>query len=171
VKVGGKRAYDRVRSGEHVELAPRTVTITELRATEMRRPAPDLLDVDVSVTCSSGTYVRAIARDLGKAFGVGGHVTELRRTRVGRIGLDEARSVSQLEESLDIMPLADAVRRAFPSLTVSQADGEAVRHGRPIAGRGGHGVVGVFDESGHVLALMEPRATSLRVVVGFTGGS
>jgi tRNA pseudouridine55 synthase len=171
IKVDGKRAYARVRAGEDVTLEPRAVTITELEVVSLSRPATELVDVDVSVTCSSGTYVRAIARDLGRALGVGGHLTALRRTRVGGFGLDVARSIDQLEVAFEVLPLADAVRAAFPSHTVSTTEADAVRHGRPIDLRGEHGVVGVFDEQGLVLALMEPRAASLRVVVGFTGGS
>jgi tRNA pseudouridine55 synthase len=171
VKVDGRRAYVRVRAGEDVKLEPRVVTITELEVNATRRPAPDLLDVDISVACSSGTYVRAIARDLGQALGVGGHLTALRRTRVGSIGLDVARSIEQLEESFDVLPLAAAVHATFPSRKLSDAESVDVRHGRPIEVRGEQGIVGVFDEGGRVLALMEPRASALRVVVGFTGGS
>jgi tRNA pseudouridine55 synthase len=115
--------------------------------------------------------VRAIARDLGQALGVGGHLTALRRTRVGSIGLDVARSIEQLEESFDVLPLAAAVHATFPSRKLSDAESVDVRHGRPIEVRGEQGIVGVFDEGGRVLALMEPRASALRVVVGFTGGS
>ncbi|HEX5017760.1 MAG TPA: tRNA pseudouridine(55) synthase TruB [Actinomycetes bacterium] len=187
VKVDGRRAYARVRSGESVELKPRVVTIAELSVKGMRRPSADLLDVDVQVTCSSGTYIRAIARDLGKRLEVGGHLTALRRTRVGDIDLSMASTIEQLEASLDMLPLADAVRRAFPALVASDEEAEDVRHGRPIAlddkqrdeqgdEQGDEqsdepGLVGVFDRSGNVLALMEPRDGMLRVVAGFAGGT
>ncbi|MFL6288106.1 MAG: tRNA pseudouridine(55) synthase TruB, partial [Actinomycetes bacterium] len=121
--------------------------------------------------CSSGTYVRAIARDLGAALGVGGHVTELRRTRIGGIGLNVARSIDQLEESFEVLALAEAVRASFPSRMMSADESDAVRHGRLIERHGEQGVIGAFDDDGRVLALMEPRDDSLRVVVGFTGSS
>ena len=97
VKVDGKRSYARVRAGEEVELAPRRVTISELTIEAARRPSAELMDVDVHVTCSSGTYVRAIARDLGTALGVGGHLTALRRTRVGPFDVNDARTVADLD--------------------------------------------------------------------------
>ncbi|MFL6182406.1 MAG: tRNA pseudouridine(55) synthase TruB [Actinomycetes bacterium] len=171
VKVDGKRAYARVRAGEEVTLEPRIVTISELEVRSVTRPAPDLLDVDISVACSSGTYVRAIARDLGAALGVGGHVTELRRTRIGEIGINVARSIDQLEESFEVLALAEAVRASFPSRKMSADESDAVRHGRLIERHGEQGVIGAFDDDGRVLALMEPRDASLRVVVGFTGSS
>jgi tRNA pseudouridine55 synthase len=160
-----------VRAGEEVQLAPRVVTISELVVHELRRPTADLLDVDVSVTCSSGTYIRAIARDLGERLGVGGHLTALRRTRIGAVGLDAARTIDQLESSFDVVALADAVRGAFPVRVVPAKEADDIRHGRPIPLAGEEAVTGVFDESGEVLALAEPRGTALRVVVGFTGSS
>jgi tRNA pseudouridine55 synthase len=169
VKVGGQRSYARVRAGEDVQLAPRTVTISALAVHEVRRPDVDLVDVDVSVTCSSGTYIRAIARDLGEQLGVGGHLTALRRTRVGEIDIETARTIEQLEAELSVMPLADAVRQAFPVRVVAHDQADDVRHGRPIPLAGEVEVTGVFDETGAVLALAEPKGESLRVVVGFTG--
>src|SRR6185436_14767193 len=93
IKVDGKRAYKRVREGEAVELPPRRVTISRLEVLDIRRAVPgadDVIDVDIEVDCSSGTYIRAIARDLGSALAVGGHLTALRRTAVGRMTLAEA---------------------------------------------------------------------------------
>jgi tRNA pseudouridine55 synthase len=127
VKVEGKRAYARVRAGEDVQLDPRRVTIESIDFTDVRRPPSDaidavdpvdLVDVDVTVTCSTGTYVRAIARDLGQLLGVGGHLTMLRRTRVGGFGIDGARTIAQLETRLEVVPLAQAVRATFPSRSV-----------------------------------------------------
>ncbi len=99
IKVDGKRAYQRVRDGETVELKARPVTIHELVVHEVR-PAGDTVDVDVSVRCSSGTYIRAIARDLGARLGVGGHLAALRRTAVGPFALASARTLEQLAERL-----------------------------------------------------------------------
>ena len=95
VKVDGVRSYARVRAGEKVELAARQVTVTSFDVRELRRPTDDVLDVAVSVTCSSGTYIRALARDLGEALGVGGHLTALRRTRIGGIDLGAAHTLER----------------------------------------------------------------------------
>ena len=97
VKVGGKRAYKLAREGQAVELAPRNVRIDRFDVLAIRRH-DGLVDVDVEVDCSSGTYIRALARDVGAALGVGGHLTALRRTRVGRFGLDQARTLDDLAE-------------------------------------------------------------------------
>jgi tRNA pseudouridine55 synthase len=174
VKVDGVRSYARVRAGEKVKLAARQVTVASFDVRELRRPtedelADDVLDVDVSVTCSSGTYIRALARDLGEELGVGGHLTALRRTRIGGIDLGVAHTLEELEADLTVLPLAEAVRAAFPQRTVDGADAVAVRHGRPLISAGETGITGVFDGAGEVLALMEPRGDVLRVVVGFTG--
>lgn len=169
VKVDGLRSYARVRAGEDVELAPRRVTISELAVGEVRRPSVELMDIDVDVTCSSGTYVRAIARDLGAALGVGGHLIALRRTRVGPFDIDDARTIDELEGSFSVRSLADAMRATFPVRTASEAEALDVRHGRPIPQGGEDGLTGVFSADGTALALMEPRGQSLRVVVGFTG--
>src|SRR4051794_16018824 len=109
VKVDGVRAYSKARAGEDVQLQPRKVQVARF---ELRDRRGD--ELDVGVTCSTGTYVRALARDLGRALGVGAHLTALRRTRAGGIGLDQARTLDQLAESFSILPLADAVTAAFP---------------------------------------------------------
>lgn len=169
VKVDGRRSYARVRAGEDVELAARRVRIDQLDVRGMRRPDAELLDLDVTVSCSSGTYVRALARDLGAALGVGGHLTALRRTRVGAFDLSTARTLNDLAGEFIVLPLADAVRSVFPARVVGEDEAVAVRHGRPLPLTGEVGLTGVFDAAGAVLALMEPRGGSLRVVVGFTG--
>jgi tRNA pseudouridine55 synthase len=105
VKVDGKRSYQRVREGEEVELAARTVTVSAFTVHDVREERADdgtpVIDLLVSVTCSSGTYVRALARDMGAALGVGGHLTALRRTRVGPYGLDGARTLEELQAEVD----------------------------------------------------------------------
>src|SRR5262249_54449093 len=98
IKVDGQRAYQRARAGEEVVLAARPVTVSRFEVLSWQRPAPDLLDVDVVVECSSGTYVRALARDAGAALGVGGHLTALRRTRVGPFGEAAALTLDALAE-------------------------------------------------------------------------
>src|SRR3954447_20267975 len=113
IKVDGKRAYQRVREGERVELAARPVTVHELVVHDVRRAddavdAVDAVDADISLRCSSGTYVRAIARDAGARLGVGGHLTALRRTRVGPYGLDVARPLEQLTQPFALPPPPEA---------------------------------------------------------------
>ena len=112
IKINGERAYKRVRDGESVEIPSRRVTVSRLEVLDIRRPADtDVIDVDIDVTCSSGTYIRAIARDLGAALGVGGHLTALRRTAVGGLTLAEASTLEELEERApDVVGLADGRR-------------------------------------------------------------
>jgi tRNA pseudouridine55 synthase len=170
VKVDGKRSYALVRAGEDVDLAARPVVVSTF-VVEKFRPHDDAVDVDVLVECSSGTYVRALARDIGNDLGVGGHVTSLRRTRSGAFDVSETRSLDQLgaEEQLPLVSLAETVRSLFPQRSVDAQEAALVRHGRPMALDGESSIVGVFDASGDVLALMEPRDGELRVKVGFTG--
>lgn len=170
VKVDGVRSYARVRAGEDITLPARRVTVASLNVLEVRHPTAELIDVDVEVTCSTGTYVRALARDLGQTLTVGGHLTALRRTRVGAFSLSAARTLDELETDLVVIPLADAVRQTFPARSVDGDEAMGVRHGRPLAVAGESGLTGVFGADGEVLALMEPRGDVLKVVVGFTGG-
>ncbi len=134
IKVQGRRSHDRVRAGEDVELAERPVVVAAFDVLDVRpEPALGALDVDVMVTCSSGTYVRALARDLGEALGVGGHLTALRRTRVGCFGLTSARTLEQLaDEGLEVLGMGRVARAAFPAVTLTAADANAVRYGRTI---------------------------------------
>ncbi len=128
IKVNGQRAYHLTRSGAAPELKARTVTVWRLEPVAVR-PAGELLDVDVLVTCSSGTYIRAIARDLGAALGTGGHLTALRRTRVGPYQVAEARTLGQLSERFEFVPLASAAAAAFPSMRLSAEQARLVSHG------------------------------------------
>lgn len=129
VKIDGKRAYKRVRDGEDVALPPREVTISRLDVTAVRRN--DHLDIDVSLDCSSGTYVRAIARDLGDALDVGGHLTSLRRTRVGGFSIDEAATLEDLAErdSPITHSTLETVRRLMPIRQVNAEEAAVVGHG------------------------------------------
>ncbi len=133
VKVGGKRAYRLSREGAAPKLAARTVTVLKL-SVDAVRPSGDYLDVDVAVTCSSGTYIRAIARDLGAALGVGGHLTALRRIRVGPYLIRDARTLDQLAASLQVIPLADAAAAAFPRRDLTADEARLVAHGGRLPG-------------------------------------
>ena len=167
IKVDGKRSYARVRAGDQVELAARPVTVSVFDVLDARRTEPGLLDVDVAVECSSGTYVRALARDLGRALGVGGHLTALRRTRVGPFTLETARTLEQLESAFEVLPLATAVATAFPVRSVDAETAHVVAHGGRLPLADEAGPTGVFGPSGEVLALMEPRDGALRPLVVF----
>lgn len=160
IKVDGKRAYARVRAGEDVELAARSVHVERFDLLAIRRSA-QAIDVDVAVTCSTGTYVRALARDLGAGLGVGGHLTVLRRTRVGAFGVDEAIGLDALRASADpsahLVGLDEAARRCFKLRPVSAGEADDVRHGRQIAWQGSGDLVALVDPAGHLLALAERK--------------
>lgn len=141
IKVHGQRAYALVRKGQDVTLAARPVTISSFDVLEARREnvGVDVLDVDVVVECSSGTYIRALARDLGEALGVGGHLTALRRTRVGPFGIAEATWDAHLGDlapgehlPLPLMSMADAARAAFPCVEVDPDAARDVGFGRTL---------------------------------------
>jgi tRNA pseudouridine55 synthase len=163
VKVAGVRSYARVRAGEQVELAARSVHVARFELLE-RRGA----DLDVAVTCTTGTYVRALARDLGAALGVGGHLSALRRTRVGGFSIEAAATLEELATELRVIPLADAVARAFPRLDVSADDARRIGFGQPVSVElPGDGPVGVFGPDGDVLALLQRRDGAARSLVVF----
>jgi tRNA pseudouridine55 synthase len=165
IKVDGRRAYDRVRAGEDVQLAARPVTVHALDVHRLR-PAGELIEVDVSVRCSSGTYIRAIARDLGAALGVGGHLGALRRTAVGPFTLDTAHTLDQLADQLTVLPIAEAARTSFPSRDLGAAQAGDVRHGRQIDADL-DGLTALFAPDGEFLALYEPHHGTTRAVAVF----
>lgn len=168
IKVDGVRSYARVRDGEDVSLPARPVTVTRFDVVDTRR-GEGVLDLDVEVECSTGTYVRALARDLGEALGVGGHLTALRRTRVGAFGLDLARTLGQLEESFDAVPLADVVRTAFGAVEVDEEQAASVLHGgRVESAYDGPSPVGVLGPDGRVLSLADRRDGRLVPLVVFS---
>ncbi len=161
IKVDGRRAYARVRAGEQVVLPARPVTVSAFVLLARRGS-----DLDVAVECSSGTYVRALARDLGAGLGVGGHLTALRRTRVGPFRLEHARTLPELEAAPEVpLSLADAVAVAFARRDVDAGAAAALAHGRPLPPYGLPGTYGVFDPDGRVLALVAERDGAARPVV------
>ena len=165
VKIGGKRAYQLVREGHDVELAARQVRIDRFDVGEIRRDGP-FVDLDVEVDCSSGTYIRALARDLGEMLGVGGHLTALRRTRVGGYGLDHARTLDELAEAPQLSyPLDDACLLAFPRRDITSAEADDASHGRPLSAAGIDGVYAATDPDGRVIALLEDRGSRTKSVV------
>jgi len=167
IKVDGKRAYQRVREGEDVDLAARPVTVHELTVTAVRvSTGSTTVDADVSLRCSSGTYVRAIARDLGARLGVGGHLTALRRTAVGPYDLAMARTLEQLAEDPALLPIADAARAAFPSYDLDEAGAADVRFGRALDLELAR-ITALFAPDGEFLALYEPRGGLAKAVAVF----
>ena len=167
IKVDGQRSYKRVRAGGEVTLAARPVTVTSFVVHDVRRTA-DVVDVDVSVTCTSGTYVRALARDLGAALGVGGHLTALRRTRVGPYQLEGARTLEQLEVETVVLPVAEAARAAFPSRDLDAEQANVIAHGGPLPADGeAAGPVAVFGPDGAFLALVERQGDRLKPTAVF----
>lgn len=177
IKVAGKRAYQRVRDGETVELAARRVTVSAFEPLAFR-VGDGHLDVDVRVECSSGTYIRALARDLGASLGTGGHLTALRRTRIGRFGVDEASELDGFDVAASIMSPADAARRALPIVELSAAQAVDLGHGKRVdlAEVGGlaasddsplPSVLAAIDADDRLVAIVEPKGRQLKVVTGF----
>lgn len=165
VKIDGKRAYQRVRDGETVEIPARPVTVSAFELLAVRREGP-WCDLDVAVDCSSGTYVRALARDLGAALGSAGHLTALRRTRVGPFTLEHARTVEQLADDPGLsLDLAAAVATAFPRVDLDASAATDVRFGKSLPAAGIEGTYGVFAPDGAALALMADRGAAARPVV------
>ncbi|MFI6282968.1 tRNA pseudouridine(55) synthase TruB [Streptomyces sp. NPDC050988] len=173
IKINGVRSYKRARDGEDFEIPARPVRISSFAVYDIRDAVAEdgtpVLDLVVSVVCSSGTYIRALARDLGADLGVGGHLTALRRTRVGPYKLDSARTLDQLQEELTVMPMAEAAAAAFPRWNVDAKRGQLLTNGVRLEmpeEYAGVGAVGVFDPEGRFLALVEEqkgKAKSLAV--------
>ncbi len=166
IKVQGKRAYARVRDGEEVDIPAREVMIHDLEIISIEHLA-DVIDMKVRVVCSAGTYIRALARDIGAQLGVGGHLTSLRRTRSGQftkmVGLEA------LEKSPTLVSLPDAVRMAFPCVVITDDEAVRARHGMRIpAPVDAHsGVNGVFTADGQVISLADNSDSELVPVVVF----
>jgi tRNA pseudouridine55 synthase len=162
VKVDGVRSYARVRAGEQVELAARSVVVSRFELRERRGD-----DLDVTVECTSGTYVRALARDLGAALGVGAHLTALRRTRVGPFDLSQARTLEQHAESLALVPLDAAVAASFARRDLTGEEAVALSYGKRLLPTGAPGTLGAFAPDGRCIALLEDRDGAARPVVVF----
>jgi tRNA pseudouridine55 synthase len=178
IKVKGERAYHRVRAGEQVDLPSRPVTVSrfDVVATHERESPGGipLLDVDIEVTVSSGTYVRALARDLGAALGVGGHLTALRRTRVGAFTLDIAHDLDRLAALEDpslvpVVPLAEAARTQFAVRELDAAEATAVGYGQRVksAAPGRLEPVAAFAPDGRLVAMLDESAQTARAHVVF----
>lgn len=166
IKINGVRSYARVRSGEEVRLVARTVTVSRFERLARRDHAVPIssgdvvpvVDLDVDVTCSAGTYIRALARDLGAALGTGGHLTSLRRTRSGVFGADQARTLEELDAGFQVIGIDAVVRRLFPVVELDDQQAAWVRDGRRLPGLELDGLTAVFAPDGRFLALYRPGA-------------
>jgi tRNA pseudouridine55 synthase len=164
IKIDGQRAYARVRAGERVELPERPVTVSSIDIREIRRG--EFIDIDVVVDCSSGTYIRAIARDLGEAVGLGGHLTALRRTSIGPFSVDDACTLDDDLAAAMLDPGAVAIR-LFPVARLSPGDAVDLGHGKRIPMTTQGGPIAAIDEGGRLVGLVENIDGKGRVLVNF----
>jgi tRNA pseudouridine55 synthase len=165
IKVAGKRSYQLAREGRAVELPARPVRIDRFEVLAVRRTG-QFVDLDVEVDCSAGTYIRALARDLGGELGVGGHLTALRRTRAGSFGLDQARTLEELGDAPRLSySLDDACLQTFPRRGLTADEALDASHGRPLAPAGLDGVYAATAPDGRVIALLEDSGRRTKSVV------
>lgn len=177
IKVNGERSYARVRSGQEVKLAARPVTIHRFEIHAIRRVDDGrVVDIDATVECSSGTYIRALARDLGEALGVGGHLTALRRTQVGPYSLEQARTLEQLAEELEVLDMSAAARALMPNRELSDAETTEISFGRRIAAGPAAGTAdaataekpaAAFSPAGELVALLADAGSFAKPVLVF----
>ncbi|MFS0852366.1 tRNA pseudouridine(55) synthase TruB [Microbacterium sp. 179-I 3D4 NHS] len=163
IKVDGRRAYDRVRAGEDVVLAARDVTVSRFEVVAERH-GDGVRDLDVVVDCSSGTYIRSLARDLGAALGVGGHLTALRRTRVGDFDVADAVTIDALEGAPTLTP-ADAAGRVLPVLAVTADEAKDLRHGKRLFGQADRldgALAAAVDPEAALIGIVEKRGGDLK---------
>jgi tRNA pseudouridine55 synthase len=154
VKIDGERAYDRVRSGEEVVLPSREVTISQLDVLEIRRVEKGI-EIDIEVTCSSGTFIRAIARDCGDALRVGGHLNSLRRSRVAGFALDRAVSLEQLKSGdFSTLDLADVARATFPVRQIELDEKHELSFGRALSANGDDQIYAGITAANELIALL-----------------
>ncbi|RJT87419.1 tRNA pseudouridine(55) synthase TruB [Cryobacterium melibiosiphilum] len=184
IKIDGQRAYARVRAGEDVQLPPRPVTVSAFEL--LTSTAVDgFLDLQVRVDCGSGTYIRALARDLGAALGVGGHLTALRRTRIGPFRIDDARLLDELDVAANLIPPTDAATRLLARLDLTPQQAIDLGHGkridvepafaaaikaRPGSGHDGAGAVvpvAAVAPDGRLVGLVELRGHHAKSVLNF----
>jgi tRNA pseudouridine55 synthase len=169
IKVDGKRAYDLVREGVEVELKSRAVTVHAFELLSSSKSTEGFIDLEVRVECSSGTYIRALARDLGQALGVGGHITALRRTRVGAFDVEVANKITELD-SLRVTPLAKAASDLFETVTLDQQQVTDLVHGKRISAKvSSSALIAGVSGAGKLVAVLEPVDSDLKSVVVFQG--
>ncbi|MSZ63372.1 MAG: tRNA pseudouridine(55) synthase TruB, partial [Actinobacteria bacterium] len=171
VKIDGERAYDRVRAGEKVELPSRQVSITQLDITRIDR-VNNQIHIDIEVTCSAGTYIRAIARDCGDALGVGGHLSALRRTRVGAFDLAQSISLSQLKEG-EFTPLAlvDLAAQTFPVRNLALDEVAELSFGRALTTNPSDEIFAAISGDNRLIALLTNRDERAKPITVFAAAN
>ena len=168
VKVDGKRAHERVRAGEVFELASREVTISQLDVLEIRR-TDDAIQIDIEVTCSAGTFIRAIARDLGTSLKVGGHLTFLRRTRVASFGEDAANTFEKFKAGeFKTLGLVDVARSIFQLRDLNAEEAKELSFGRKISASPSAGIYAAISSSNELIALLENQDEGAKPIAVFT---
>jgi tRNA pseudouridine55 synthase len=171
IKVDGKRAYDRARSGEEFELPSRKVNISQLDILKIRHKESVTL-VDIEVTCSAGTYIRAIARDLGSELGVGGHLNVLRRTRVAGFTLDQSIEVDQLKGGkFATLPLADVARTTFTPRELSLEEVQELSFGRPLSENGNALIHAAMSPDNRLIALLKDEGGKAKPIAVFAAAN
>ena len=171
IKVDGKRAYDRARSGEEFELPARKVTISQLDILNIRHKEATTL-VDIAVTCSAGTYIRAIARDLGAELKVGGHLNVLRRTRVAGFTLDQAIGIDQLKGgNIKTLDLADVARATFPVRELEFEEVNELSFGRPLSANAGDEIFAALSPDNRLIALLKNSVDKAKPVAVFAAAN
>lgn len=172
IKIDGQRAYAKVRSGDEVKLAARPIRVSRFDLLSPLRKVETadgvFIDLDVVIDCSSGTYIRALARDLGEALGVGGHLTALRRTRVGSYSIDDAKQLSELNrDNLEVKSMIDSVGGAFEVLELSEQQVIDIRHGKRISASVSSEDRIAATHRGELIAILEKASSQLKSTVVF----
>ena len=159
IKIDGKSAHARVRAGEDVDIPKRDITIDEIEVKQISHLASSI-EIDLSVTCSAGTYIRAIARDLGEKLEVGGHLTQLRRTLVSPFTLEECKDIADAQ----LISIAEVIEKLFPIRRLDFSEGREILFGRTIDQNQQTGVVAALDAQGEFLALLENKAQGSKII-------
>lgn len=177
IKVDGQRAYAKVRGGDQVKLAARPVTISRFEIVSEPKLVTEggntFIDFNAIIDCSSGTYIRALARDLGRALGVGGHLTALRRTRVGHYSIEQAQSLDALTresspDALQLLPIEQAAAQQFQLRVLTDQEVIDLRHGKRLAHAGeGDQVFAGVDSQQKLIAMLERSGSQVKSVVVF----
>ena len=171
VKVGGERAYDRVRAGEVFELAARAITISALEVSDIRRDG-SRIEVDINVTCSAGTFIRAIARDLGNMLAVGGHLSALRRTRVAGFELEQAISFEALkEQKFTPLELSDVARKTFTVRELALDEVQELSFGRPLSVNPSELIFAAMAPDDRLIALLKNEANKAKPIAVFAAAN
>ena len=159
IKIDGKSAHARVRAGENVDIPERDITIDEIEVKQISHLASSI-EIDLSVTCSAGTYIRAIARDLGEKLGVGGHLTQLRRTLVSPFTLEQCKDIADAQ----LISIAEVIEKLFPIRRLDFSESREILFGRTIDQNQQTGVVAALDAQGEFLALLENKAQGSKII-------